>query len=390
MTRDTLTYCTNIHPGVSWKEHFEELQKFVIPVKEGLGVEHLGLGLRISAQMAEDLLLPNTFSDFENWCLSNGLWPSTFNVFPYSTFHGVEVKQEVYQPDWSKKERLEFSLKALKLAALFAKPESLFSLSTVPISYRPLFENAPMEGYASMVESAGNLAHWAFEAYQIQQVTGKCITLDLEPEPDCLLDDVGTSIDFFQNYLLTFGKEYLMAEYRLQEQDAVTLLFNHIGICFDTCHFSVKFLDLITSFESLIKAGIAIHKVQLSSALTALPHQKEVLSSFAEPVYLHQTYARLSDGSIKGFRDLPLALAYDKPQNEIRSHFHLPLYYTESEPIGSTADETAKFIQYLSAIDYQGAVEIETYTYNVWPGFLKQDLRKSIIQEFEWVKNLFL
>ncbi len=388
MTGSSITYCTNIHPGVSWDEHFQELKQFVLPVKKGLKADYLYLGLRLSAQMADDLSFPKNLTDFKDWCLKNQVWPSSFNTFPIGSFHNVEVKEQVYQPDWSKKARLNFSLSALKLASHFANADTAFSLSTVPVSYRPLFENEPIQGYTTLIEAARNLARWAYEANQLHKTSSKLITLDLEPEPDCLLDDVETTLDFFNNYLLTFGKEYLMSECRLSESEAISLLKQHIGLCFDTCHFSVRYLNLINSFKAIYKAGISINKVQISAAISAKPNQRKQLSTFAEPVYLHQTFGLLPDDSVKGFRDLPQALASPIDIKEFRSHFHLPLYYSGSEPIGTTAHETAQFIKYLKGCNYKGAVEIETYTYSVWPGFLKKDLHNSIIQEFEWVKKI--
>ena len=37
------------------------------------------------------------------------LYVFTLNGFPYGPFHGVRVKEEVYQPDWSYPERLAYT-----------------------------------------------------------------------------------------------------------------------------------------------------------------------------------------------------------------------------------------------------------------------------------------
>ena len=44
-----LTYCTNIHAGESWKEHFAQLQQHIPAVKAQVGAgAAFGIGLRLS------------------------------------------------------------------------------------------------------------------------------------------------------------------------------------------------------------------------------------------------------------------------------------------------------------------------------------------------------
>ncbi len=44
-----LTYCSNIHQGETWKEHFENLQQHVPAIKQKLSpLEPFGIGLRLA------------------------------------------------------------------------------------------------------------------------------------------------------------------------------------------------------------------------------------------------------------------------------------------------------------------------------------------------------
>ena len=46
-----LTYCTNIHAGESWHDHFEKLRETIPTVKEKLSpVEPFGIGLRLYSE----------------------------------------------------------------------------------------------------------------------------------------------------------------------------------------------------------------------------------------------------------------------------------------------------------------------------------------------------
>lgn len=387
MAFSELTYCTNIHFGVHWADHFSELKNYAPKVKSSLQIDHLRLGLRVSKAIAQELSDPTTLSDFNKWLDYEGIRPVTFNIFPFDNFHNIPVKEQVYQPDWSQKERLDFSVNALNLASEFAVVGKVFSLSTVPVSYRPSFDENPIEAYSVMVEAARNLAHWAWKSNNLFEEKGLLITLDLEPEPDCLLEDAPTVIDFFNQYLHNFGKEVLMLHYGLSEIKAKEVLQKFIGVCFDTCHFSVRFLNLEESYNSIIEANISINKIQVSAASKAYPFQKVGLRELIEPVYLHQAFATTSTG-VRRFKDLPQALDFTGDWTEMRAHFHLPLYFDGSIQIGTTQNETATFLRFLKNQPFKGVLEIETYTHSVWPQFLELGLSESITKEFEWVKNI--
>ncbi len=87
--------------------------------------------------------------------------------------------------------------------------------------------------------------------------------------------------------------------------------------------------------------------------------------------------------------DLPEALSEfkDFPDlEELRVHFHVPLFMPSAGILGSTASElTADFFHELRG----GAcshLEIETYTFDVLPSdFNPGDVVKSIAREYSWV-----
>jgi hypothetical protein len=131
--------------------------------------------------------------------------------------------------------------------------------------------------------------------------------------------------------------------------------------------------------------------VQLSAALCAPSNEAtwEALRRFAEPVYLHQVKALASSGAKIAWYDLDEALQ-ELPTfsdiEEVRVHFHVPLFMSGAGVLGSTASElTSDFFRELRS----GActhVEIETYTFDVLPEEVSPgDVIKSIAREYSWV-----
>lgn len=120
-----LTYCTNIHPGEAWSEVFANLEKYVKKLKARLAPEkQFGIGLRLADVAARELLEGDTLTQFQAWLNQQDLYVFTLNGFPYGSFHHQVVKDQVYAPDWSKQERLEYTLRLVKILAVLL-PEGM-------------------------------------------------------------------------------------------------------------------------------------------------------------------------------------------------------------------------------------------------------------------------
>ena len=105
-----LTYCTNIHAGESWPEVRDSLESHLPRIKAAVSPgEPLGLGLRLSAIAAQVLSEPSAFEELRALLARHDLYVFTINAFPYGPFHGVHVKEGVYEPDWRDPERLAFT-----------------------------------------------------------------------------------------------------------------------------------------------------------------------------------------------------------------------------------------------------------------------------------------
>ena len=105
-----LSYCSNIHPGEIWEEHFSNLQATVPKVKKTVCPDQaMGLGLRIANQASIDLTEnPNKLTALKNWLKEEDIYIFTLNGFPYGGFHNTIVKDQVHAPDWTTQDRVNY------------------------------------------------------------------------------------------------------------------------------------------------------------------------------------------------------------------------------------------------------------------------------------------
>ncbi|MBE9179971.1 metabolite traffic protein EboE [Oculatella sp. LEGE 06141] len=389
-----LTYCTNIHPGESWPQVFNNVQHYIPPLKASLSpTAPFGIGLRL-ANIAAQALHGDTLAHFQTWLTEQDLYVFTLNGFPFGSFHGQVVKDRVYAPDWSQRSRLDYTKRLAHILAALLPSNVDGSISTLPLSYKPWWIDQSARA-TILRDSSHQLALLAAELIRLRQTTGKQIHLDLEPEPDGLIETTIEAIDFFNHWLLPIGKTHLNAQLGLTPAAAEAHLREHIRICYDTCHFAVEYENPLTAFTQLQAAGIQVGKVQISAALkVALPHSlaerhllRERLQPFAESTYLHQVIARHADGTLHHYPDLAIALPHLEHTTAVewRTHFHVPIFVHDYDGLHSTQDDIATVLRLLATSPASQHFEIETYTWDVLPPALKTDILPSIQREYEWV-----
>ncbi|MEH1882710.1 MULTISPECIES: metabolite traffic protein EboE [unclassified Nostoc] len=394
-----LTYCTNIHPGESWLEVFANLEKYIPELKSRLSpTESFGIGLRLADIAATQLLENNNLAQFQAWLTQHNLYVFTLNGFPYGGFHRQVVKDQVYAPDWSTQERVNYTLNLAQILAVLL-PEGLDGgISTLPLSYKPWWVKDQETFETVLKKSCLNIASVVGEMIRIYEETGKILHIDLEPEPDGLIENTSEVIDFYQNWLLPIGSSYLSEEFNIEQDLAEAKLLEHVRVCYDTCHFSVEYEEPESVFARLQSAGIKIGKIQISAAIKVkIPTDVEKrsliverLRPFAESTYLHQVIERRSDGTLHHYPDLITALPHLEQSlaEEWRTHFHVPIFIHDYQILQSTQDDIATVLQLLQTNNACSHLEIETYTWDVLPSEMKIDMLTSIQREYEWVLKL--
>lgn len=383
-----LTWCMNIHPTESWAECRAALTGPVAEVKRALDGRYsaengFAVGLRFSARAVEELADDHARADLAANISAHDYRPITVNGFPYGPFHGVRVKDEVYQPDWTRPERLAYTNGLADLMAELNPEGSFISLSTVPGTYRPLATGREAEMAANMLKVAAHLV-------QLREQTGVTIALAIEPEPWCFLETIAEAVAFFEEYLFSDAAAATLARLTgLSLAEAAGALPRHLGLCYDVCHAAVEFEDSVRSIEALREAGIPVHKLQLSNALLVPAMNAAArarLADFNEPTYLHQVVSR-ADGKLRHERDLALALARtDSDGEEWRVHFHVPLFARDIPPFATTQDFLREILALHRAQPISPHLEVETYTWSVLPPKLRgQSVAEDIARELHWV-----
>ncbi|WP_242919982.1 metabolite traffic protein EboE [Pontibacter liquoris] len=388
-----LSYCTNIHPGESWEEVFRNLQEYLPPLKQNLSPEKpFGIGLRLSDLASRELAQPEKLAAFQVWLRQEGLYLFTMNGFPYGGFHHQVVKDAVHKPDWTTADRVAYTLRLAHILAALLPEGTTGGISTSPLSYKPWHRENELK---TVFETATrHMVQVVAELQTIKATTGKTIHIDIEPEPDGLLENTEEFVNFYTNWLLPAGIKMLQAN-GLSEEEAAQAIRTHIQLCYDVCHFALVYEKPAAVFAALQAHDIRIGKVQLSAALKAtLPEsaaaRQEVaarLAPFAESTYLHQVVVRNQEGQLTHYTDLPEALEHisDPQAREWRTHFHVPLFTDTYNGLLSTQDDIRQVLALLQQQHLTEHLEVETYTWDVLPDAMKKPLHQSILRELAWV-----
>ena len=373
-----LAYCTNVHRGSTWEETFHALDKYVLKVKKLVCPnERFAIGLRLSANAAKSLANPKTLSVFQHWLYDNDCYVFTINGFPYGNFHGERVKEQVYRPDWSELDRLNYTILLFEILESLLQSGEEGSVSTLPASFKEFHpaNKIPTTAFE-------NLSHCAQKIEKIKQAKDLDLHLGLEPEPLGSFETTPETISFFE---------------QLQNYSKNENLRNVIGVNYDCCHLAVEYENASDGLDSLKQAGIRLSKLHLSSALKAEPtlNNRKTLQSFVEEVYLHQVVVGKEGKVIRRHKDLDIALGnendpMEEQGDEWRIHFHVPLHSSPKEPLGDTKNHVLDTMDWLARNPTACRhLEMETYTWEVLPSELQSlEVVEQVAKEYEWTLNV--
>ncbi len=388
-----LTYCTKIHPGRGWEELLGHLRRYAPALKARLApAAPFGLGLRLSAAEARELLAGDRLAEFQDFLARHALYVFTLNGFPYGDLTGPAVKARIFAPDWREETRVRYTLDLIEILRRLLPTGAEGSISTTPLSYKAWIAPGDSEAWGQMTR---NLVRVTERMAHIRVGEGKLIHLDLEPEPDGLLELSREVADFFRDWLLKVGAPILAARSRIAGSEARRRLLSHIRVCLDTCHLAVEHEDPAAALDTLAEAGVRVGKVQITAGLKVeLPEAARArgavvreLEPFTRSPYLHQVIGRSKDGHRVQFPDLAAALprlAAGLGRN-FRIHYHMPLFVDRYGHLGSTGDDTRAVLSLLKEREFSRHLEIETYTWEWLPPDLKLDLLDSLHREYLWV-----
>jgi sugar phosphate isomerase/epimerase len=345
-----LALCGNVFPADGPEDVLAALRGPVAQWGAGLQAAGqpgpFGFGLHVSARAAAHYASSAAArSALQEAMTTAGLSCWTANAFPFGDFHAEQVKQAAFLPDWTDPERVRFTLQVAELLAQLAPQDgSPLFISTCPLGYGPSARQDP--------KSIAHLRQVAEAFARLAQTHGRDFLLSLEPEPDGAFEKVGD--------LALWLADRFTTEERV-----------HLGICFDLCHAAVVGEPVDVLLKQVQDAGVAIGKVQISSAL-AIPvapsrSTLDFLARLTDDPYLHQVRGLDADGHPFAAFDVPAFLARPDAARctDLRIHCHVPVSLSD-------------FPEGLHGTPWKGQVaaciaaghtdfELETYTLPVLP-----------------------
>ena len=399
-------YCGNVHPALTVDQVLENVKRHASTVQTlCYPNETLPFGIWVSKTALDELQSADNIQRLRSAMQQHHVNAFTINGFPFGDFHQSVVKHSVYQPDWTTKQRLDYTLKLAELHDSLLPAGQPSTISTLPLGWPQkngedlpyLKTRLPLHQKADdqyLTACADQLRSCATALANLKIKTQRHCTICIEPEPGCVLDTAADVCQFFNEYLFSGS-------------DAETVRV-HIGVCHDVCHSAVMFEDQADAIAAYAHNGIAIGKVQVSSAVEVNfqdldDHQRraslQTLSEFSEPKYLHQTCIQLGE-ELLFYQDLSEAIdAHTAPEGVWRVHFHVPIFASSLGRIGTTQSAIAECVEALEAQtrDQDNSrefvsplhFEIETYAWNVLPvAHRSPEITTDIAAEISWFNNL--
>lgn len=380
-----LSYCTNVHPGRTVEEVIDGINKYTAEVRRRLDVP-MAAGLWLARSVTDQLVACD--ADLER--LAQAMWQNdlacyTLNAFPYGDFHTDRVKEQVYLPDWTTIERLSYTRDCARLLSQLIPEGGEGSISTVPLGGRmnPTGPDFHAICFSNLIKMAGDLK-------DIFEKTGRRIRLAVEPEPMCAISSVpNDAVPLFRSL-------FEMAE----ATGNLETVQEYIGVCFDVCHQAVVFEEVTQSIDQLEDTGVRINKVHITNAIelsnpATNKAGREALLGYVEPRYLHQTYARTSDGQVLSKVDLLEEDINGPADGEFmtadawRVHFHVPVFADSLGPLKTTRNELKAALRRIKLLEYAPHLEVETYTWPVMPNStVELDLPEQITTELRSAYDL--
>lgn len=377
MTLSTLplSYCTNVHPGQTIAEIDAGRDRYTVKVQHQLE-RPLAAGLWLAQPVVAELQsAPESLPAFVERLQQRDLACYTLNAFPYGDFHSERVKENVYIPDWTTPERLQYTHDCARILAALMPEGTEGSISTVPLGFKEFEHPDDFNDRActQLIELARRLD-------ELYDDTGKLVRLAIEPEPFCLLETTDEAIAFFEDLWQ-----------RADKMGVGDVVRQTIGLCYDVCHQAVEFEEIDQSIHKLVDAGVRINKVHITCAIEIdNPAENEAgrraLADYVEPRYLHQTMARASTGDVHRLVDLTTEHALQPPAEFLqaekwRVHFHVPVNAESLGPLGTTRNELRQALATVAALEYAPHLEVETYTWQVLPGQQSEELVDGLTRE---------
>jgi hypothetical protein len=240
-------YEMNAHPASTVSDLRSAIDDFVVPVRDRVCPgESFAIAPHIGQSLAGQLSRKGVAESVGDHLRDLDLHLYTVNAFPLKDFHAKRVKEQVYRPDWTTPERVEYTKRLFDILAELAPADAGGSVSTVPCSFKE---------FITTDEQARAMRRNLWEVVEhidaLSEKSGKDLHLGLEPEPLCYLETSEEMIRFYR---------------QLQDdRPGDDRLAKRLGINYDTCHLAVEFE------EAAVRLARWPPRVFASASCTSVP-----------------------------------------------------------------------------------------------------------------------
>ena len=350
-----LTYCTNIHPADGWDGGRRQPQAVRAgaqgAVRRRRRRSASGCGCRrASARAARRATACDEFRAFLD---AEGLYVALINGFPVRAVprHAGQGRAST-RPTGATTARVDYTLDLIRiLRALLPRGPRRRRLDRAALLQALDGRRPAPTRWETMTRQRRARRRSARRG--IRREHGAFIHLDIEPEPDCLLENTDETIDFFEQWLLPVGAPLLAARARHRRgRGARRAARARPGL--------LRLLPLRGRVRGPGGGARAPPRrrhpdrpraAQLGArrhGSGAMPRRRrgrrDRLRPFADTTYLHQVVER------RGTRAAPLSRSRRgarcarrrSRRREWRIHFHVPLFTAEYDALGSTQDYVAR------------------------------------------------
>lgn len=379
-----ITYCSNIFKNNNGTQLLNSLNKYKKEFKS-----YKDISICVSNNIINELNEKKNLNKILTWKKINKKNIPLINGFVYKNFHQNLIKENIYYPDWTKKERFNFTKNTIFFAQKINKRSKICGISTLPITYKLWIKNNTKYNIKKAI-------NFFFEILKIlikiKKYKNILIHIDIEPEPFCLLEDCKDFIYFFKSWILPELEEKIKIYLNVKKNKAKNVITKHLNLCFDICHSAVMFENQKLSLDLIKKFKIKIGRVQISSAIKIKKinkHNFNHLNFLNKSPFLHQSLMKLNNLKyIKNNDFKNIKIINNEIIKEIRIHCHVPIYKKKiTNNIYTTQKELKNSLMNILKYDFTRNLEIETYTYNMLYK-KKSNKIKSMIKEYNWLINL--
>ena len=188
-----LTYCTNIHAADGWPAVFATLKQLRAGAQSALLAER-AVRRRPSPVGARRARARRQWRRrrFASSSSDHGLYVAIINGFPHGSFHRSVVKADVYAPDWRDPERVRYTLDLIDI--LVGAPARRSRRRRVDGA--AVVQGLDGERVDGRLAADRSRTSWTSPRRSCGSATsrGVFIHLDIEPEPDCVIETTDETI----------------------------------------------------------------------------------------------------------------------------------------------------------------------------------------------------